>query len=341
MLILGGDIGGTKTNIGLFDASLPSADGRDAPARLTTASFPSAAYAGLEDVVEAFIEQLPDEHGGRIAAASFGVAGPVLDGRVETLNLPWVVEARALEAQFDIPRVRLLNDLEATAAGIPALLDDELATLQEGDPPAELGAAALLAPGTGMGMALLIPVAGQWQPQPTEGGHVDLPVRTHEEIELLHHLQKRYPDHVSVERVVCGPGLANIWNYVVYTGAARADDEHRRAVEADPTDAPRIIGECAIHGDCPACVHALDIFTSLYGAVAGNLALTCLAVSGVYLGGGITPKILPRLRDGAFLEAFRSKGRYRGLMESIPVRVVLNPETALLGAARAAAQLLR
>ena len=337
MRIVAGDIGGTKTNLGLFDAMRRNADGREAPALVERATYASPDHGGLEEVLADFLERTGTR--GSIDAAAFGVAGPVLDGRVETPNLPWVVEAAAIEAQFEIPRVGLLNDLEATAAGIPALLDSELVVLQPGCPPYTLHAAALLAPGTGMGMALLIPVGDRWQPQATEGGHVDLAPRNDEEMALVRHLQQRFPDHVSVERAVCGPGLLNIWRFVVHTRTAHADDEHRRMVEADPEAAPRIIGECGLAGDCPACGKALDLFASLYGAAAGNLALSCLALSGVYLGGGITPKLLPKLQDGTFLESFRAKGRFADLMERIPVRAVLNPDTALLGAAREAAQL--
>jgi len=337
MRIVAGDIGGTKTNIGLFDGKRRNADGRDAPALVERATYNSPDHAGLEEVLDDFLDRTGSR--GSVDAAAFGVAGPVLDGRVETPNLPWVVESAAIEERFEIPRVGLLNDLEATAAGIPALLDSELVVLQPGQPPYTLHAAALLAPGTGMGMALLIPVGDRWQPQPTEGGHVDLAPRTEEEMALVRYLQREFPDHVSVERAVCGPGLLNIWRFVVHTRTARADDDHRRAFDASEADAPRIIGVCGLSNGCPACVKALDLFASLYGAAAGNLALSCLALSGVYLGGGITPKLLPKLQDGTFLEAFNAKGRFRGLMERIPVRAVLNPDTALLGAAREAAQL--
>lgn len=337
MRIVAGDIGGTKTNLGLFDAMRRNADGREAPALVERATYTSPDYGGLEEVLADFLDRTDSR--GSIGAAAFGVAGPVLGGRVETPNLPWVVEATSIEERFDIPRVGLLNDLEATAAGIPALLDSELVVLQPGRPPYTLHAAALLAPGTGMGMALLIPVGDRWQPQPTEGGHVDLAARNDEEMALVRHLQQRFPDHVSVERAVCGPGLLNIWRFVVETGVARADDEHRRVVEEHPADAPRAIGECGLSGGCPACAKTLDLFAGLFGAAAGNLALSSLALSGVYLGGGITPKLLPKLQDGTFLRSFHAKGRFRALMERIPVRAVLNPDTALLGAAREAAQL--
>jgi glucokinase len=339
MLIVAGDTGGTKTNVALFDSQRRSTDGRDAPALVEEATYPSARLAGLEDVLEDFLERTYAHHGGRIAAASFGVPGPVLDGRVETPNLPWIIVEDDLIERFGIPKVRLLNDLQATAAGVPALLHNELVTLQQGQPPRQLGAAAMLAPGTGIGVALLIPVDGLWQSQPTEGGHVDFAPRTDDEIGLLRFLQRHFPDHVSVERIVCGPGLLNIWRYVTTEVGVSCSEAERAAVEADPADAPRLIGECGLRGDCPACDMTLDLFASIFGAFAGNVALGSLAVSGIYLGGGITPKLLTRLQDGPFLRAFHAKGRFEAMMKRIPVVAVLNEETAVYGAARTAARL--
>ncbi len=339
MLILAGDTGGTKTNVALFDPQRRSPDGRDAPALVEEATYPSAKLAGLEQVLDDFLERTYAHHGGRIAAASFGVPGPVLDGRVETPNLPWIIVEDDLVERFGIPNVRLLNDLQATAAGVPALLHNELVTLQQGEPPKTLGAAAMLAPGTGIGVALLIPVDGLWQSQPTEGGHVDFAPRTDDEIALLRFLQQEYPDHVSVERIVCGPGLLNIWRFVTTVGGVTCSEAEREAVEAEPAAAPRLIGECGLWGNCPACDRTLDLFVSIFGAFAGNVALSSLAVSGIYLGGGITPKLLPRLQGETFLRAFHAKGRFVHMMKRIPVVAVLNEETAVLGAARTAAQL--
>jgi len=337
--VLAGDIGGTKTNLGLFDTARRADDGRDAPARLTSASYPSGEHRGLEAILADFLSRTRDHHGGEVAAAAFGIAGPVADGKVETPNLPWLVDASDLSDRFDLPQVALLNDLQATGAGIPALLPDELAVLQEGREPSTPAAAALLAAGTGMGMALLIPVDGRWHVQPTEGGHADLAPRRAEQLELLEYLFELHPDHVSVERAVCGPGLVSLYGFVVERGRPRPDGALRRAIERDPEDAPRRIAEAAVSGACPACDAALELFCDLYGAAAGNLALTCLARGGVYLGGGIAPKIIDRLRAGSFLEAFAAKGRFSGLMKTLPVRVILNQETALLGAAREAEQL--
>lgn len=336
MHILAGDIGGTKTQLGLFDTSRRDDDGRDSPALVESARYPSAKHRGLEAIVADFLDRTRERCGGDIAAAAFGIAGPVLGGRVESTNLPWMVDAADLADRFEIPRVTLLNDLQATGAGISALHGDELATLQEGETGPQDAAAALLAAGTGMGMALLIPVDGRWQVQPTEGGHVDLAPRSRDQIELIDFLFELYPDHVSVERAVCGPGLVNLHRFVLFRGRPRADADLERLIREEPEEAPRRIAEAAMARTCPACEAALELFCDLYGAAAGNLALTTLARGGVYLGGGIAPKILPRLMEGSFLEAFRHKGRFASLMTSIPVRVILNPETAVLGAAREA-----
>ncbi len=336
MHILAGDIGGTKTQLGLFDTSRRDEDGRDAPARLQSARYPSAEHRGLSAIIADFLDRTRDHHGGRIDAAALGIAGPVLGGRVESTNLPWLVDAADLADRFDIPRVTLLNDLQATGAGIAALRDDELEVLQEGQAGPPDAAAALLAAGTGMGMALLIPVDGRWQVQPTEGGHVDLAPRSRGQIELIDFLFELYPDHVSVERAVCGPGLLNLYRFVLYRGRPRPDGDLEFRIREEPEEAPRRIADAAMSRSCPACGAALDLFCDLYGAVAGNLALTALARGGLFLGGGIAPKILPRLKEGTFLDAFRHKGRFASLMATIPVRVILNPEAAVLGAAREA-----
>ena len=339
MRVLAGDIGGTKTTIGLYDPALPDPDGKGAPARLASSTYDSRRHDGLEEILDDFLAATQHRHGGDIEAAAFGIAGPVKDGRVKTLNIPWLVEAATLSSHFDIPRVSLHNDLEAMGMGIPALRDRDLVTLQEGTPPETLAGGALLAAGTGMGMALLIPVDGYWQVHPTEGGHVELAPRNQDEADLLVYLFEMFPDHVSVERAVSGPGLVNLFHFVKDTGRAEADPDVAESVDDQGSRAGGLIGTAAMDGRCAACSAALDLFVSLYGSAAGNLALTTLAFSGVFLGGGIAPKILPRLLDGPFLESFHAKGRYRSLMETLPVRVILDPETGLLGAAREARRL--
>lgn len=339
MRVLAGDIGGTKTTIGLYDPALPDPDGKGAPARLASSTYDSRRHDGLEEILDDFLSATRDQHGDEITAASFGIAGPVKEGQVKTLNIPWIVEATMLSSHFGIPRISLHNDLEAMGLGIPALRDRDLVTVQRGTPPTQLAGGALLAAGTGMGMALLIPVDGRWQVHPTEGGHVELAPRSPDEAALLDYLFALFPEHVSVERAVSGPGLVHLFDFVKDTGRATPDPEVAEAVDDQGDRAGELIGASAIEGRCEACNAALSLFVSLYGSTAGNLALTTLAYSGVYLGGGIAPKILPRLLDGPFLEAFRAKGRYRAMMETLPVRVILDPETGLHGAAREARRL--
>lgn len=339
MRVLAGDIGGTKTNIGLYDPTRSDPEGRDAPARLALSTYDSRRHDGLEEILDDFLSSTRDQHGGEIAAASFGIAGPVKEGRVKTLNIPWIVEAAALSSHVGIPRISLHNDLEAMGLGIPALRERDRVTVQRGSPPKQLTGGALLAAGTGMGMALLIPVNGRWQVQPTEGGHVELAPRNPDEAALLDYLFALFPDHVSVERAVSGPGLVHLYNFVKDTDRATPDPDVAEAVDDQGDRAGGLISTSAIEGRCPACDAALSLFVSLYGSAAGNLALTTLAYSGVYLGGGIAPKILPRLLDGPFLEAFRAKGRYRAMMKTLPVSVILDPDTGLHGAAREARRL--
>jgi len=326
-MIVAGDVGGTKISVGLF--------GRDPGGGVVVRhaeTFASADYPGLAPVVRAFLASVgvpPDA----VEAACFGVAGPVFDNATRTPNLAWEIDGAAVAAACGLAGVLLINDLLATAEGIPALAEGELATLQEGRPDPR-GNAALLAAGTGLGMALLPRVGGVLVPVATEGGHQDFAPRNGREFALLESLADRY-GHVSVERVVSGPGLVAIYRHLRRRGVATEDPELADRIErTDPADA---VSRAAMGGDALA-VAAVDLFLAVYGAVAGNLALLGLATAGLYLGGGIAPKVLDRLRQGPFLDAFRDKGRFRELMERIPVRVITNPAAAMLGAARVAAR---
>lgn len=339
MTILAGDIGGTKVNLGWYDAEQPHPDGRDAPAPCRQATFLSAGFGGLAEVIGRFLEELGGDRPARFDAAVFGVAGPVLGDRVETPNLPWVIDGGELAARFALGRVELMNDLVATAHGIPALLPAEFHVLQPGVAPKAVEAAALIAAGTGLGMTLLAPGGDGWRPLASEGGHGDLALHDEWGIGLLHFLQREFPDHVSAEQVVSGPGILRIYRYLVESGAALPEPEVRVAIKTDEAAAPAVIGLAGVEGRCPACVATLEHFARLYGAVAGDLALMGLARGGVFVGGGIAPKILPALDRGGFIEAFVDKGRYRGLLERVPVQVLLQPEAALLGAARRAMSL--
>jgi glucokinase len=331
-MILAGDVGGTKTNLGLFE-------GQGERLRLLRAEkYHSPDFPGLSAVIQDFLKGGPA--GLDIQAACFGIPGPVIDNRASTPNLAWVIDGAQVAADVHVGRLALINDLVATAEGIPLLEPDEVAVLQEGSPEPE-GNRALIAAGTGLGMAFLPRVGGRWVPVPSEGGHADYPPRTEDEIDLLRHLREHY-GRVSAERVVSGPGLFNLYKFLRDVRKLPESPAVRRSLMQgeDPATA---IGEAAVAAGterCDLCSRALEMFVEAYGALAGNLALLGTATGGLYLGGGIAPRYLPQLGQGAFLAAFRAKGRFVPYMEKIPVRVILNDRAALLGAARHAASLL-
>lgn len=324
-MILAGDVGGTKTALALVEAG---------PARFGVVreqELPSREFRTFEDAVAAFLEGGPRV---KVDAACFGVAGPVVDGRCVTTNLPWELDEAILGAMLRARRVKLLNDLEATAHGVLTLGPDALATLQVGHP--RRGNLAVIAAGTGLGEALIVREGEHLVVVASEGGHGDFAPRTEIEIELLRHLGKVF-GHVSWERVLSGPGLLTIYQFL-REGSGEPEPSWLRA-RFDHEDPSAVVSEVALAGTDAVCAAALDVFVSVYGAEAGNLALKGLAVGGVFLAGGIAPKILPKLADGAFGAAFRDKGRFADMMASIPVHVVLEPRAALLGAARVAAAL--
>lgn len=325
-MILAGDVGGTKINLGLFERGEGGG-----PERLRGETFASEDFTGLAPAVEAFLDHC-EVAAGEIGSACFGVAGPVLDNATRTPNLAWEIDGGEVAEQTGLGRVHLINDLLATAEGIPALGGEELAVLQEGEPDDD-GNAVLLAAGTGLGMCLLPRVDGRFRPVATEGGHQSFAPTDDREIALLRSLRSRY-GRVSVERVVSGPGLAAIYNHLRDTGFAAEDPELRDRIER--TDAGGAISRAALEDGDRLASEALAMFVAAYGAAAGDLALVGLAIGGVYVGGGIAPKILSELQDGPFLESFRAKGRFRDMVQRMPVRVILNPETALLGAAHVA-----
>lgn len=325
-MILAGDIGGTKTNIALF-----AAEGGARPQLVREHSYASTDHTGLEQIVSHFLTEPPQAP---LQGACFGIAGPVIAGRCETPNLPWVVEAKALQEKFGFPRVTLINDLEALAEGIAALEPGELATLNSGSQVSrELQPGAVIAAGTGLGMAILQPVAGQWIPAASEGGHMDFAPRNPQEMALLGFLLARF-ERVSIERVVSGPGLHAVYDFCVARGQGSPNPDLARSIAADPAEAPALISNAALAGQCSTCVSALNLWVECYAAAAGNLGLVALSSGGMFLGGGIAPKILSKLQEGAFLSAFTSKGRLSPVLERMPVHVILNPKTPLLGAAR-------
>lgn len=346
-MILAGDVGGTKTHLGLF-----SDDPLDA-LPLARATYPSRDSGGLEAMTPRFYAEVRDgkvalregalPSGARfdpstIKFACFGVAGPVENRRVETTNLPWDVDAAGLERQLGFQTVALLNDLEANAYGLPLLGENQLITLQHAGPgrPAPRANQAIISAGTGLGEAGLYWDGDEHRPFPSEGGHTDFAPRTETQDDLLRWLRARY-GRVSYERVVCGPGLVNLYEF--FRERAGGDEPPALRDEMTSGDPAGAISRWALEGRSAVCDQALTLMVEVFGAEAGNLALKMLALGGIYIGGGIAPKILPRLQDGRFIEAFRDKGRLRPLVENVPVRIVLESETAFLGAARRARQL--
>jgi glucokinase len=322
-MILAGDVGGTYARLAVFDDK----GGRLTPA--AEATFPSREHGSLAAVLRKFRAAYPLS----VDRACFGVAGPVRHGRSDATNLPWVVDSGPLAQELGLKRVELINDLEANAWGIGVLEPGDLAVLNAGAPDAE-GNQAVISAGTGLGEAGLCWAGKMHRPFATEGGHADFAPRNHLEMALLDYLLKQF-QRVSVERVVSGPGLVNVYRFLRDTG--RGEEPAWLAEQMRQQDPGAVISQIALSGKSELCVHALDLFVSLYGAEAGNLALKVLATGGVYLGGGIAPKILAKLQDPIFLNAFTAKGRLKPLLQAMPVRVILNDKTALLGAARCAA----
>jgi glucokinase len=319
-LILAGDIGGTKTHLALF-----SLQGEKLQSELKK-TFPSKQFPGLEPVVEEFLagQQVS------FSRACFGIAGPVLDGQVKTPNLPWVVNAAKIAQRFNLDSATLLNDLEAAAYGIFTLEPHELFTLNEGVN-GRRGNKVLIAAGTGLGEATLYDDGRDHHPSASEGGHGDFAPKDETQIDLLRCLIKKF-GHVSYERVVSGPGIANIYQFLRNGGRMEEPEWLKEKISATE-DISAAISQEALAGSCAICVKTLDLFVSVYGAEAGNLALRGKATGGVYIGGGIAPKILAKLKDGTFMRAFLDKGRYRELLSAMPVRVILNDQAALQGAA--------
>jgi glucokinase len=318
-VILVGDVGGTTTKLALVDETLAFQEIR---------RYPSRERGSLSDIVREFLRaQSP-----RVTHACFGVAGPVHDQSVKTTNLPWTVEAADLAPLIGVSDVLLLNDIEAIAHGIGALDDRAFVTLHEGGGVAS-GNAAVIAAGTGLGEAGLYWDGARQRPFASEGGHGSFAPREDLEVELLRFLLAEY-EHVSWERVLSGPGLFNVYRFLRESG--RFDEPRWLAESIREEDPAASIAQCALEGSAPICEQSLELFVSLYGAEAGNLALKMMAVRGVYVAGGIAPKIVDWLKRPSFRRAFVSKGRMRPMMEAIPVRVVMNDRVGLVGAARAA-----
>ncbi|MDQ3133500.1 MAG: glucokinase [Acidobacteriota bacterium] len=327
-MIVAGDIGGTKTNVALFEVQ-----GGELSAPISQQSFPSGKYDSLDKILAEFIAgQRPPQP---VTHACFGIAGPVVEGRVETPNLAWIVSDQSLAQTLNVARVGLINDLEATAYGVETLKKTQLYTLNEGES-GRAGHRGLIAAGTGLGMAGIFWDGRNYLPLASEGGHMDFAPRTSIEIDLFHYMSEKLGGHVSYERVLSGPGLYNIYSFLRYQKFA--DEPEWLAEEIKSGDKTAAVSKAALSGKSELAMEALDLFTEIYGAMAGNLALLMKATGGLFIGGGIAPKIIEKLKDGSFMAAFKDKGRLSSLVASIPVHVILDDKTALYGAARCAFQ---
>lgn len=316
-MILAGDIGGTKTLIGLFEPD----GGR--PRRLAKSEFTTIDYPNLPAIIEAFLAA--ESPRPRIERAAFGVAGPVVNQTAQMTNVTWAVDAAELGRTFDLRHVRLLNDLEAMAYSVPELHEPELHPLQAGERGA-VGNIAVVAAGTGLGTAFLHWHDGHHSAVASEGGHTDFAARTDREFALAAFLRARY-GRAEIEHILSGPGLINVSDFTHENTPCAA------GAAGTAPEVPAEISKAALAGACRSCVEALDIFVTVYGAVAGNFALAAVTRGGVFIGGGIAPRILPALESGRFIEAFRSKEPMTALLDAMPVNVILNADAGLLGAA--------
>ncbi|WP_333875482.1 glucokinase [Methylobacter sp.] len=318
-MILAGDIGGTKTVLSIF-----TRDANDSLTCLQEQTYSSQLFPKFDDILTAFLPA--DVY---IKAACFGVAGPVVNQRCQTTNLPWLLDGEELKIKLGTSKVRLLNDLEAMALGMLYLPEHDLVEL---NPNAQVqsGNIAVIAAGTGLGEAILYWDGNKHYPIATEGGHSDLAAQNAQQDQLLAYLRKSYPDHVSCERILSGIGFSHLYDFLCEQGFARpcADipDIH------SGVDRNAVISGLGVSGEDPLCVEVVRLFVELYGAETSNLALKSLATGGIFIGGGIGPKILPALQDGNFIRAFKAKGRFLPLLDKISVKLSLNPRTPLIGA---------
>ena len=319
-MILAGDIGGTKVNLAVFEETNGRLEKRE------ERKFESRGYPGLVEILDEYLQGKSLS----LSAACFGVAGPVKDGKCQVTNLPWNLDVVALKTRLGLDAVWLINDLAAMAASVPFLEADELECLQPGIE--EEGRIAVLAAGTGLGQAFLVPdPSGRYLILDSEGGHADFAPRNEQEADLLR-FSLRHWDRVSVERILSGPGLVHLYRF--FLERTNLAEPPWIVEQFKNEDRGAVVTRNALGKRFPPCEQALDLFVSLYGAVAGNLALQVMTRGGVYVGGGIAPQIISALKGGVFQEAFVAKGRFRPFLEQIPVRVIFNDKAALLGAAR-------
>ncbi|RME00640.1 MAG: glucokinase [Deltaproteobacteria bacterium] len=323
MNVLAGDIGGTKTLLALCDEQARI---------LLYRRYASKAFPHFRDVVATFLE----EAGARPERACFGVAGPVVDDRCQATNLPWVFDARALESELGIPKVALINDFQANALAIPHLAGKDFVEIHSGNPIPN-GPLAVLGAGTGLGEAFLFAFGNRYEVVPSEGGHTDFAPTNDRQIELLRYLRETLGKRVSYERVLSGPGLYNIYRFLRDRGFGKERPDVAEAMARE--DPAAVITRFARDGADPLCDITLDVFCEVYGQEAGNLALQILARGGVFICGGIAPRIVDRMRGERFSRAYCDKGRMSPIVAGIPVRVVMNPHAGLIGAAVAAVRL--
>ena len=326
-VVLAGDVGGTKTHLGLYRVS-----GNETSV-VRDGVFPTSSFASLEDACAHFL------HGTEGAeVACFGVPGAVIEGRSHATNVPWLMDERSLRAALKVRAVRLINDLEATALGMLSLTAADTAVLQAGEPHPGSATMAVIAAGTGLGEGLLLRDGDSWRALASEGGHCDFGPRGDLQVELLRFIEREF-GHASYERVLSGPGLFNIYNFLKQRGGPAQPQWLADRLAAE--DPGAVIGAVGLEGGDPRCAQALEVFVEIYGAEAANLVLKALALGGVFVAGGIAPKIAPLLMKGGFIRAFRAKGRFDELLSKISVRVCLNPSAALMGATRTATRMLQ
>jgi glucokinase len=325
--ILAGDIGGTSTRLSLYAAN------GDALHPLRSATYPSRSAKGLEELLARFLSEGAQV---KLGAAALAVAGPVVDGRCVATNLPWILDQAALGEAAKSPRTRLLNDLQALAFGVLFVPPEQMVSLNGLVPPGR-GQAAVLAAGTGLGEAYLHWTGSRYEPAPSEGSHGEFGPRNEVELELSRYLIEKF-GHPSTERVISGPGFSVLYDFLKESGREKAPPELEAELAAGDKNA--LISRHGVEGRHSICIKAMELFVDAYGAEAGNMALRGFATGGVFVGGGIAPKILPKLRDGKFVEAFESKGRFREFMKKIPLNVVLHEDTGLMGSAHYARMLL-
>ena len=330
-MILAGDVGGTKIRLALYELNSNGSFNR-----LVVEKYESKTAPSLESVITTFLEK--NQVTGKVDRACFGIPGPVVGGVVRVTNLPWVLSEAQISKAVAIKRVKFVNDLVATIAAVPSFSPEDLVVLHPGQPDRDKSVFAILAPGTGLGQGFMhVSEDGHYFPLPSEGGHVEFAPKTDLEFDLLKYMQRKLKKRVSIERVLCGPGLVNIYTFLKDLGYNDEPPELKSEIAVH--DAAAVIARTGMTGEYEICVKALDMFASLLGSQAGDLVLSYLSTGGMYLGGGIPPKILTKLQEGGLMEAYLKKGRLSPLVEATPLYVIKDDHAAILGSATIASRL--